>query len=106
SLLIAQNEGALVTENFGQAPETGSFRVAFSKQSAGIIWLQATDHYVSVEAANEVDKQTRDNLLLIDNPISAMRLFQAQASGSQASGSQAGMFAKDPSNSDWDMQRT
>lgn len=94
ALLVAQGEGAPVVKSFGQPGEVGSFRVGFSKQTGGIVWLQATDHYQSLEAANNIDRTTGDYLLLVDNGNHALRLFQAAG----------GVFGKDPANAEWQME--
>ena len=94
TLLLAQGETG-ITLSFGQPGEVGSFEARFSKKTAGIVWLKAKDHYVSVEAANRETKESSDYLLLIDNSNHGLRLFQAQN----------GVFGKDPAMSDWDMQQ-
>lgn len=94
ALLVAQGEGAPVVKDFGRPDQDGSFRVGFSKQTGGIVWLQATDHYRSLEAANNTDRTSGDYLLLIDNGNHALRLFQAPG----------GVFGKDPSKEAWEMQ--
>lgn len=96
ALLVAQDPPVIKT--FGELAEdgsypAGSFRVGFSKDTAGIVWLQATDHYHSLEAANNEERQTSDYLLLVDNGNHALRLFQAEG----------GVFAKSPADSPWQM---
>jgi len=100
ALLVAQDPP--VEKIFGEIGEdgsyaAGSFRVGFSKETAGIVWLQATDHYHSLEAANNTaDRKTSDYLLLVDNGNHALRLFQADSDG-------GGKFAKNPAESAWQM---
>ena len=89
TLLWAQGEDMPIVKSFGEPGEVGSFRVGFSEQTAGIVWLQATDHYRSLEAAKNSPRTTADYLLLVDNGNHALRLFQAPN----------GVFAKDPSTS-------
>ena len=47
---LAQNDAGETltgaTLEFGAPGESGSYRARFSKQTGGIVWLQATDHYV------------------------------------------------------------
>ena len=93
SLLFAQGESGL-TKSFGQPGEAGSFEARFSRTTAGIIWLKAKDHYVSVEAARKEDHQGKDYLLLIDDAQHSMRLFEPAGS----------LFAKNPSDEQWDME--
>lgn len=93
SLLFAQGESGL-TKSFGQPGEVGSFEARFSRSTAGIIWLQAKDHYVSVEAARKEDHEGEDYLLLIDDAQHSMRLFQPAG----------GLFAKNPSDEQWAME--
>ncbi|MGC6489463.1 MAG: membrane protein insertase YidC [Planctomycetota bacterium] len=90
---FAQGETG-VTKEFGAPGETGSFRARFSKQTAGVIWLQATDHYVSLEKARKEQHEIGDYLLLFDNPDHALRVFQADG----------GVFAKDPADADWEVE--
>ena len=94
TLLWAQGEDMPIVKSFGEPGEVGSFRVGFSEQTAGIVWLQATDHYRSLEAAKNSPRTTADYLLLVDNGNHALRLFQAPN----------GVFAKDPSTSVWEME--
>jgi YidC/Oxa1 family membrane protein insertase len=90
ALLMAQG----VTESFGEPGQPGSFNVRFSRAGAGIYWVQATDHYVSVEASHREVKEPSDYLLLVENQDHALRLSQAAG----------GLFAKDPSTAQWEMQ--
>lgn len=48
----AQNDPADVGfyHEFGKPGETGSFRARFSRQGAGLVFLQTMDHFVSLEA--------------------------------------------------------
>jgi len=94
ALLLAQGEGAPVVKSFGEPGQPGSFRVGLSKQTGGIVWLQAMDHYVSVEAAKSPEKTSADYLLLVDNANHALRLFQPAN----------GVFAKDPAQALWQME--
>lgn len=92
TLLFAQDSN-LIVETFGAPDVDGSFRVGFSRTGADIQWLQAIDHYVSVEKKNHAERQNGDYLLLIDCPQHAFSLQQV-----------GGVFAKDPSSSVWDAQ--
>lgn len=93
ALLFAQSETGKTVE-FGAPGETGSFRARFSKQTGGIVWLQATDHYVSLEKARNEQHENGDYLLLIDNVDHALRLFQAKG----------GVFQKNPADADWQIE--
>lgn len=90
---LAQGETG-VTKEFGAPGETGSFRARFSKQTGGIVWLQATDHYVSLEQARKEQHEQGDYLLLIDNRDHSLRMFQADG----------GAFAKNPADADWQIE--
>jgi len=90
ALLCAQSNPELIRQ-FGEPGEPGSYRVGFSSRSAGILWLQATDHFVSLEKARHEERETGDYLLLIDNTNSALRMF----------GADGGAFAVDPADADW-----
>ena len=93
ALLFAQEETGKTVE-FGAPGETGSFRARFSKQTGGIVWLQATDHYVSLEKARNEQHENGDYLLLIDNVDHSLRLFQAAG----------GVFNKNPADADWQIE--
>ena len=56
ALLCAQSNPELIRQ-FGEPGEPGSYRVGFSSRSAGILWLQATDHFVSLEKARHEERQ-------------------------------------------------
>ncbi|MFK7739162.1 MAG: YidC/Oxa1 family insertase periplasmic-domain containing protein [Planctomycetota bacterium] len=105
--VLAQNEGATVpspapaddngfVETFGQPEADGSFRVGFSRQGAGIVWLQSLDHYKSVEAKRKPEHEPGDYLLLLDNPTGdfGLRVF-----------ADLQVFAVDPSTSIWQAER-
>lgn len=49
---------------FGAPGAVGSFRARFSRQGAGLVWLQATDHYRSLKAARKTAHDADDWLLL------------------------------------------
>jgi YidC/Oxa1 family membrane protein insertase len=66
--LSAQNGGDVAfTREFGAPGETGSFRARFSKQGAGLVFLQAMDHFVSLEARRKTSWEPDDYLLLATN---------------------------------------
>ena len=92
---LAQNDAGETltgaTLEFGAPGESGSYRARFSKQTGGIVWLQATDHYVSLATSRKADHELGDYLLLIDNADHSRRMFQPDG----------GAFAKDPANADW-----
>jgi YidC/Oxa1 family membrane protein insertase len=93
SLLLAQGETG-ITMSFGQPGEVGSFEARFSRLTAGIVWLQAKDHYVSVEAANHEVHESGDYLLLIEGSNHAMSVYPGGA----------GPFAVNPGSTNWEMQ--
>ncbi|MFT4513792.1 MAG: YidC/Oxa1 family membrane protein insertase [Planctomycetota bacterium] len=93
SLLLAQGETG-ITKSFGEPGVDGSFEARFSRFTAGIVWLKAKDHYVSVEAANREIHEPGDYLLLIDGSHHAMSLYQADG----------GVFGKDPGKGEWQVQ--
>jgi len=64
-------------KTFGVPGETGSFRVGFSRVGAGVNWMQALDHYASVEKLRHEPHDSGDYLLLVDDNNHALRLFQA-----------------------------
>jgi|GEM_PF-3095124 len=101
TLALAQGETG-VNKEFGTPGEVGSFRARLIKRSAGIRWLQASDHFkdmaakdrfAAAEADNRDDIPTGDFLLLLDNTDHALRLFQPENSP----------FAKDPADADWQL---
>ena len=92
ALLMALGETGL-TKSFRQPGEPGSFEARFSKLTAGIVWLKAKDHFVSVEAANHEVKESGDFLLLVDNANHALRLFQPEGA----------VFGKNPADAPWQM---
>ncbi|MBL8749406.1 MAG: membrane protein insertase YidC [Planctomycetes bacterium] len=49
---------------FGTPGAPGSFRARLSRAGAGLAWLQATDHYVSLDAARKTTHGPEDWLLL------------------------------------------
>jgi YidC/Oxa1 family membrane protein insertase len=90
ALLLAQAETGKTVE-FGAPGEIGSFRARFSKQTGGIVWLQATDHYVSLAKARNAEHDRGDYLLLVDNTDHSLRMFQGNG----------GVFAKNPADAEW-----
>ncbi|MEC7726035.1 MAG: hypothetical protein VYD05_11010, partial [Planctomycetota bacterium] len=82
------------TVDFGTPGEAGSFRARFSKQTGGIVWLQATDHYVSLEKSRNAEHALGDYLLLIDNADHSLRMFQPAGAA----------FAKNPADADWQLE--
>ncbi|MBM4060014.1 MAG: membrane protein insertase YidC [Planctomycetes bacterium] len=82
--LCAQNEGAGppaaapraqdpppgdvgVLREFGAPGQPGGFRARFSRLGGGLVWLQATDHYRSIEAKGRA-AHTPDDYLLLSSP--------------------------------------
>ena len=64
------------TQVFGEPGSTGSFRARFSRAGAGIVWLQAMDHFVSLQAARKAQHESNDYLLLLENGADhALRLW-------------------------------
>jgi len=93
ALLLAQDGNDLIKE-FGEPGTEGSFRVGFGKRSAGMLWLQAADHYVSLKTARKEEHDTADYLLLMDNTNSALRMYVPNGSA----------FAKNPADADWQIE--
>ena len=63
----AQNDASEVgfTREFGAPDSTGSFRARFSKQGAGLVWLQTMDHFVSLAASRHTPHAPDDYLLFL-----------------------------------------
>lgn len=96
-LLAAQQSSKAPEDDhlFGVPGERGSFRAGFGSRSAGLLWLQATDHYRTLDDAQHEEHATSDYLLLINHDRSvALRVSQPAGSA----------FAKDPSYADWDFE--
>lgn len=77
---------------FGAPDATGSFRVRFSREGAGIVWLQALDHFVSRADALKDQHALGDYLLLLDSSNHALRLSLPQRSDA---------FPLDPARAPW-----
>jgi len=94
----AQNDASEVgfTREFGAPDSTGSFRARFSKQGAGLVWLQTMDHFVSLAASRHTPHAPDDYLLLASNGSDhALRLFHAAATAS---------FPVDPATAMWNVE--
>jgi len=82
---------------FGTPGSTGSFRARFSKQGAGLVFLQTMDHFVSLQAQRKVGHEPGDYLLLASNGSDhALRLFLA---------AQGNAFPVDPATAMWNVER-
>ncbi len=78
---------------FGVPGATGSFRAKFSKQGAGLVFLQTMDHFVSLKEARQKEHRPDDYLLLSYNGGDhALRLFATAATES---------FPVDPATAMW-----
>jgi YidC/Oxa1 family membrane protein insertase len=65
ALLLAQGEpNPAFTHEFGAPSATGSFRARFTPQGAGLVWLQAGDHFQTLAQARKAQKSGGDYLLL------------------------------------------
>lgn len=72
----AESSGFL--HSFGAPGAPGSFRARFARDGGGLVFLQATDHYVSLAAAKKAQHGPDDWLLLAWNGSDhALRLFAA-----------------------------
>ena len=61
---------------FGAGSATGSFQARFAKDGAGLVWLQAADHYVTLAARRKATHDANDYLLLVANGSDhGLRLF-------------------------------
>lgn len=81
------------TKEFGAPGTAGSFRARLSRAGAGIRWLQATDHYVSLDARRKQAHTAEDHLLLTANGSDhALRLVLGPGQS---------MFPVDPSTAEW-----
>ena len=84
------------TREFGAPGATGSFRARFSRQGAGLAFLQTMDHFVSLEARRKDEHVPGDYLLLASNgPDHMLRLFRA---GGDA------VFPVDPAEAPWQVE--
>ena len=98
-LLTAQQSSKAPEDDhfFGAPGDRGSFRAGFGGRSAGMLWLQATDHYKTLEDSKHDEHETRDYLLLVNHDQNvALRVSQPPGSA----------FAKDPSYADWKFEAT
>lgn len=69
ALCCAQGEPpAAFVHEFGPSGATGSFRARFHPQGAGLVWLQAADHYQTLAQARKDQKTGGDYLLLSIGP--------------------------------------
>ena len=96
-LLAAQQSSKAPEDDhfFGVPGERGSFRAGFGSRSAGLLWLQATDHYRTLADSQHEEHQTSDYLLLVNHDQNvALRVSQPAGSA----------FAKDPSYADWEFE--
>lgn len=94
--------GGAFDRMFGAADATGSFRARFAREGAGLVWLQAADHYVTRAAARKPQHDGGDYLLLAvaestpgGGSDHALRLFHAMPSTA---------FAVDPSTAPWQVE--
>lgn len=63
---------------FGPHGTPGSFLARFARDGGGLVFLQAADHYVTLDAARAATADGRDYLLLIENGADhALRLAHA-----------------------------
>jgi YidC/Oxa1 family membrane protein insertase len=66
--ILAQGQSDLAfTREFGPSGAPGSFRARFARQGGGIVFLQAMDHFVSLDAAQKEVHTPEDYLLLLVN---------------------------------------
>ncbi|MBL9076088.1 MAG: membrane protein insertase YidC [Planctomycetes bacterium] len=97
----AQSDAAEVgfTREFGAPGATGSFRARFSKQGAGLVFLQSMDHFVSLAAERRAERGPGDYLLLAtsEGGDHALRLFLAGANEA---------FPVDPATAPWTVATT
>jgi YidC/Oxa1 family membrane protein insertase len=84
---------------FGAPDATGSFRARFAYDGGGLVFLQATDHYVTLDAARKEKHEPGDYLLLAFSPAlpdgsaeHGLRLLLGQPSTA---------FPKDPGSERW-----
>ena len=81
------------TRAFGVPDAVGSYRARFAKDGAGLVWLQAADHYRTLEAAQKTSHTGADYLLLVENGNDhALRLFHTLPSTA---------FLTDPAKERW-----
>ena len=88
-----QNPEIAFYREFGAPGATGSFRAKLSRAGAGVVFLQATDHYVTLEAARKQTHGPDDWLLLATNGADhALRLVGEAGSA---------VFPVEPSTATW-----
>jgi YidC/Oxa1 family membrane protein insertase len=98
--LAAAQDGATArfAQTFGTPGSVGGFHAEFSPFGAGMTYLQATDHAVSLAAARKAERAPGDWLLLLWNGDDHMlRLGHA--------GAAPAAFAADPATAAWTVAR-
>ncbi|MFN9704143.1 MAG: hypothetical protein ACK595_04890, partial [Planctomycetota bacterium] len=98
--LAAAQDGATArfAQTFGTPGSIGGFHAEFSPFGAGMTYLQATDHTVSLAAARKTERAPGDWLLLLWNGDDHMlRLGHA--------GAAPAAFAADPATAAWTVAR-
>jgi len=87
---------AAFEHRFGPHGVTGSFLARLSKYGAGLVYLQAADHYDTLAAAREANPDGKHYLLLVENGGDhALRLFQPASSAA---------FPADPALDPWTVE--